>query len=321
MSVLPHLTESALRRVLKPFRLGELLCARGVNAQTVNRFYDLSTTRGRYILRIAKNRTSSDARFEKTLLEHLMQRGLAVPRLMAAGRRDCVVSLRAGQMMSVFAYMPGRQVAAFEVGRAHAAQVGQFLADLHRASRGLGRRRADRFDRAHLHTLLRRCAVRAQAPEQLRAVAWLRRELERLAWPQGLPQGTLHGDLSIDHVRFEHGTLCGVLDFACAATGPWAWDIALALVDWAFSKDTLCLERLQALVSGYAGRRQLKPEERAALFTLSRLAALRYAIARLHDFELPCAPAVDGPYRDYRHFVARYRALVKLGPTRFEAAC
>jgi homoserine kinase type II len=317
MPVLPHLTERALRRALKPFRLGELIQARGVNAQTVNRFYDLSTTRGRYILRILENRTSTDARFEESLLAHLMQRGLAVPKMMGAGRRGRVVDLGPGKLVSVFAYMPGREVAVFEVCVGHVAQVGQFLADLHRATRGLRRRRTDRFDPPHLAKMVARCQARARRPEQHRDAAFLGQQLAQLPWPRALPRGTIHGNLCIDHVRFDHGALCGVLEFGCAATSPLAYDLALALADWAFVRDAFCPELGRGLVQAYHRRRPLHAAETAALFDLCCLAAVRYAICRLHDFELCGHRPLCRPYRDYRHFLARLRALQALGPSRF----
>lgn len=319
MPVLPQLTEHALRRALKPFRLGELIAARGVNAQTVNRFYDLSTTRGRYILRILENRTCTDARFEESLLGHLMQRGLAVPKMIGAGRKGCVVPFDLGGQVSVFAYMPGREVAVFEVSVGHCVQVGRFLADLHRAGRGLSRRRRDRYDGPHLLRLLTRCGTHVQTDEHSRDLATLRAALDAHPWPSGLPRGTIHGDLCIDHVRFERGTLCGVLDFACASRSIVLYDVALALVDWAFVRDAFCPERAYALVQGYTQRRALTPAERAALYALCCSAAVRYAVCRLLAFECTPLKAQHAPYRDYRHFMTRLAQLQALGKTRFGA--
>jgi homoserine kinase type II len=220
--------------------------------------------------------------------------------------------------MSVFAYMRGREVAVFEVSVGHCAQVGRFLADLHRAGRGLGRRRRDRYDAAHVHRLLTRCSKQAQTPEHRRDIDRLHRALGACAWPVGLPRGTIHGDLCIDHVRFEHGALCGVLDFACASSSLLLYDVALALVDWAFVRDAFCPERACALVDGYVQRRVLSAAERQHLYTLCCLAAVRYAASRLQAFELLPAATCAQPYRDYRHFMARLQQLHQLGPQRFE---
>ena len=65
MAVYTHLNDRALRAHLRPFRVGDLVEARGVAAGTIITIYDVSTTRGHYILRILENRSGTDARFEE----------------------------------------------------------------------------------------------------------------------------------------------------------------------------------------------------------------------------------------------------------------
>src|SRR6478672_806690 len=107
MAVYTHLSERDLRQHLRPFRLGELLEAKGISAGTINTIYEVNTTRGRFILRILENRTSTDARFEEALLARLAERDLMVPRMMGAGKRGCVLQIGPRQLLSVFQYLPG----------------------------------------------------------------------------------------------------------------------------------------------------------------------------------------------------------------------
>ena len=51
-----------------------------------------------------------------------------------------------------------------------------------------------------------------------------------------------------------------------------------------------------------------------------RFTACRYAISRFYDFELNAQPDVERLYKDYRHFMARLRALDALGEPDFVAA-
>src|SRR6185312_11644456 len=128
MAVYTHLNDRALRAHLRPFRVGDLLEAKGVAAGTINTIYDVNTTRGHYILRILENRSSTDAHFEEALLKRLAERGLVVPRMIEAGKRGCVIEIAPRQMLSVFQFLPGREIGVFEVSPQHVAQVGRFLA-------------------------------------------------------------------------------------------------------------------------------------------------------------------------------------------------
>src|SRR6185436_11792830 len=106
---------------------------------TINTIYDVSTTRGRFILRILENRSPKDAEFEEALLVHLRERGLTVPRMVGAGKRGRVISIAPRQHLSVFQFLPGREIGVFEVRPEHCRQVGEFLGTMHMAARGLKR--------------------------------------------------------------------------------------------------------------------------------------------------------------------------------------
>jgi homoserine kinase type II len=308
MAVYTHLSERALRAHLRPFRVGELVEFKGVAAGTINTIYDVNTTKGHYILRILENRSATDARFEEALLKRLAERGLVVPPVIEMGPR---------QMLSLFQYLPGREIGVFEVMPQHVAQVGRFLATMHTATRGFRRRRRNRFDQSHLRVILNRCRTLAQGDELQRDVDRLSIELERHDWPRDLPRGIVHGDLFIDNVRFNAGSLCGVLDFEMASTGPYLYDLAVAMDDWAFMHDKFLPERGVALVSGYETKRPLRPVEQAHLYEFCRFAAMRFAITRLYDFEVRRRPDSHRLYKDYRHFLARLTALQNLGGSAF----
>ena len=82
MAVYTELTDQELRKFVNHFALGELVRAHGIVAGTINTIYDLTTTQGHYILRILEGRTRAEAQFEERLIEHLIAKGLWVPRMM-----------------------------------------------------------------------------------------------------------------------------------------------------------------------------------------------------------------------------------------------
>ena len=313
MAVYRHLDERTLRQCLRPFRLGDLVGARPLPAGPINTIYEILTTRGRYILRILGNHNITDARFEEALLLRLCERGLPVPRMVGAGRRGHVLPIAPRQMLSVFAHLPGREIAVFEVSAAHCLQVGTILAGLHIAGKGLGRRRQNRFDPQHLRRLLIRAQQAQLLPRTRRDLASIATVLTDYKWDRMLPRGIVHGDLFIDKARFTAGTLCGLLDFEMAATGPYLYDLAVALCDWAFLHDRFMPAHARALLQGYEAGRSLSATEREGLYGLCNYAAARFALTRLYDFEVCRAPSSGRLYKDYRHFVSRLAALQTMG--------
>ncbi len=97
-----------------------------------------------------------------------------------------------------------------------------------------------------------------------------------------LPEGAIHADLFRDNALFENDTLRGVIDFHYACRGPFAYDLAVAALDW-------CADDAveHALMAGYAEHRTLTEEELAQWPRLKRMAALRFWLSRLHDVHFP----------------------------------
>ena len=317
MAVFTQLSERVLRQHLRPFQLGELIEARGVSAGAINTIYDVSTTRGRFILRILEDRAPGDSRFEERLLSHLTERELPVPRMMDAGKLGRVVSISPRQQLSVFQYLPGREIGVFEVRPEHAAQIGHFLAGMHTATRGFRRRRRNRFDPQRIAGILERCVAGISESAQVRDLRILALELVRHHFPAELPGGIVHGDLFVDNARFVRSRLIGVLDFEMASNGPFAYDLAVAIVDWGFLQDRFMPEHARALVAGYEGLRRLEPAERGHLYELCRFAATRFATTRFYDFEVRARREAQRRYKDYRHFLSRLNVLKELGPHQF----
>ncbi len=318
MAVYTHLSGNELRGHLERFNVGDLVEAKGVSGGTVNTIYDVSTTEGRYILRILEERTVTDARFEESLIMHLAERGLVVPRMMEAeGGVGHILSINANQQLSLFEYLPGRELAVFELTDHHAEQIGEFLGAMHVAAVGLRRRRRNRFSPQRVDLLLKRCQAAMEGDPRASDLDWLARQLALCQWPRHLTRGVIHGDLFVDNARFHKGILCGVLDFEMASNGPLAYDIAVAMMDWCFSSGEFDAGRGRALVSGYLKRRELDNGERAQLFSLCVYAACRFTITRFYDFEVRTRPEAQRKYKDYRHFLGRMKSLMALSADRF----
>jgi homoserine kinase type II len=133
-----------------------------------------------------------------------------------------------------------------------------------------------------------------------------------------LPRGTVHGDLFVDNAKFDGDELCGIIDFEMSASERLIWELAVLINAWCWQPSSeqrggpageFDLERVRAAFEGYGSERELEEDEKEALAAELRLAAARFAITRLYDFELNPLPSDRRVYKDYRHFLARLFAL------------
>lgn len=153
---------------------------------------------------------------------------------------------------------------------------------------------------ARLHQAGTGCALDRERPDHRwwpTAFAWLAPSLARVvhdalagalldasrcfAQAHALPHGIIHGDLFRDNVLATGDEVTGVLDFFHATRDVLAWDIAIALNDWAVIDGTPDEERAGALLAGYESVRRLTTGEHDLLPALRRAAAARFWLSRL----------------------------------------
>jgi homoserine kinase type II len=116
------------------------------------------------------------------------------------------------------------------------------------------------------------------------------------AWPENLPRGIIHGDLFPDNVFFLADKVSGIIDFYFACTDMLAYDLAICLNAWCFEPDNAFnVTKAQGFLKGYASIRTIEPLEIEALPILSRGAALRFLLTRVHDWLNTSADALVRP--------------------------
>ncbi len=321
MAVYTHLSSAMLHEHLHPFGLGELQAFEGISGGTINTIYAIQTSKGRFVVRILEDRSLSDARFEEALIAHLGGKGLKVAKMMPFSSADDarILTISPRQHLSVFEYIPGREVGVFELEEVHARQIGEFLGAMHVAGGGLRRRRRNRFSPERIGRLVERCLETIGDDSRAQDLIDLSVEIAQLGWPRHLPRGIIHGDLFIDNARFDRHELCGVLDFETASSGPLAYDAAVAIADWTFVRDQFSPVLARALLAGYQSERQLARVERLAMYPLCRYAISRFAVTRFYDFEVQKRPEAQRLYKDYRHFLQRLSSFGEVAESDFLA--
>jgi homoserine kinase type II len=303
------LDDADVAAIARGFGLGAVSRWRAIAAGTINSNFELDAERGRFFLRVNEGKALGDVAWEGDLVAALAARGVPAP-IPREGPDGARYLRHDGHLISCFGWREGVHRRAGEVTPHDATEVGAVLARIHRAGLELPRamQRASIYDHAHIKGRFE--SIRAQAghdPQLADAIAIL---ADELAWLDGeaarraaATQGVIHGDLFRDNVLFDDGRLVAVLDFEQASGGSLAYDVAVAINDWAWS-GTPQLDVARALVAGYEEVRRLPDADRAALPVEIRAAAARFTITRITDVHLP---AIENPDKDFRDFLARVR--------------
>lgn len=206
------------------------------------------------------------------LVDALARDDLPVPVALAtrAGRRQHDLG---GRGFLLCPRLPGRAVTVPSPAQCRA--TGELLARLHAAARHcpFTRERAD-----HLWWPVAWAWLAPQLDAETRSELGnaLLAASAAFAGARALPRGTIHGDLFRDNLLFTGNEPTALLDFFHATHDVLAWDIAIALNDFAGTDP----ERAGALLDGYQSVRALTAAERDLLPALRTGAAARFWLSR-----------------------------------------
>jgi homoserine kinase type II len=299
-----------------------------VPAGAVNSNYRLTLADGGSVFaRIYEEQDRDGAEGEARLLDHLAGRGVVTPRPIA--RKDgrgftfllesadsAAVDGQPGRAgarpVAVFPWIYGRTLCQASVTKAIAQEVGAQLARVHLAATGFREPRPGRFRVEDIRARL--ASIARSDDELLRTLApRIAARLDRATAERdaGLPGGIIHGDLFRDNVLWDGGVPVALLDFESASDGPWTYDLMVTVLAWCFADD-LELGLVRALFSGYRQIREPCAREIASLVTEGCIAALRFTVTRITDFNLRRGIG-ERVTKDWRRFWARHERLRALG--------
>jgi Ser/Thr protein kinase RdoA (MazF antagonist) len=274
--------------------LGGVSAIRRCVLGTVNDTYVVTASGRRVVLRRHRCTDASIVRREHALMGCVRERGVACPRPIPTPDSRCLVE-DGGRLYSLFEHAPGVQVPRNRLTPAHAAALGQALAEIHdaigdarpvqdgclSARRGTEHLPAPAVTAAHLHRLLGVVEARSNpTPPD----AWAARRLRsRLDWLQAHPEPPpvlrsierrpIHGDFQESNVFFgSDGSVCSVIDWDTSEYGSRAGELVRTMA--------LCFEldpvKCHAFLDGYRGRRPVETDD---LDVEARI----YSWKKLHD--------------------------------------
>ncbi len=294
---------------------------------TINGNYWIRTDSGPAFLRVNQGKTEADAVFESELIWHLGSHGLATPQLWRTRTSAPYVMWRrtresVAQPVMLMTWVDARELTESALTPDHTYAVGVLLGQLHLCTATFPHARPGIYTVTRIQERLQRLQRDARAVSEVGPlVTELSVEAQALltARHPNLPSGVGHSDLFPDNLLFasprtlragrevhrplhQLGPLGWLLDLEQAATIPYIYDVAVALLSFCAPLATavpegdvspdqpptigpLELTRAQALLAGYQTMRVLGEAEWQALPTELRWAALRFTTTRLTDVE------------------------------------
>ena len=292
MAVYTQLTNEQITNLLSSsYAVGELVFAVGIAQGVENTNYLVVTTEKsgdetKLILTLYEKRVNTDELpFFLELMQYASAHGLSCPQPIL--RRDGTLFGECeGKQAALVSFVQGKSRSILH--NQHVASVGWALAELHHATQGFARTRANALALDGWHAVHRRMAGRLDEI-QPGLEALVVNELGYLGsqWPafSGLPRGIIHADLFPDNVFFEGDDVSGIIDFYFACHDMLAYDIAITINAWCFERGgEFNLTKAKLLLSNYQKKRALSANELSALPILLRGAALRFLLTRAHDW-------------------------------------
>ncbi len=308
MAVFTALTREEIVLLLDSYAVGTLLGFEGISSGIENTNFFIDTTGGRYVLTVFERLGHAQLPFYLGLMKHLARRGLPVPEP-AQTVHDSLLSQARAKPAALVSRLPGRAIE--HPSAAHCAQVGRFLADMHRQAQDFALFQPNLRGLGWWKSALPKLEPLIPDPlfHELAEEVIFQDSFSRSALFERLPSGPIHADLFRDNVLFDGDRIGGVIDFYFAASSLWLFDLAVTVNDWCVDgvSGEFDPERVSALLQAYHRTRPLTEIEHQAWRTVLRAAALRFWISRLYDLHLPRPAALLQP-----HDPARFERMLRL---------
>ena len=302
MAVFTEVTLEAASDLFAQLNVGKLQQLRGIAGGIENTNYFATTDQGEYVLTLFERLRHEQLPFYLYLMQHLAERGIAVPKPQANAAGEILFTL-CGKPAAVVDKLRG--ASQLQPQPTHCAKLGNLLARMHVAGQDFAMRQPnlrglpwqnETAPQVYPH-------LRAEQLDLLQEELAYQNQIAASAAYAALPRGPVHADLFRDNVMFEGDTLTGCFDFYFAGVDTWIFDLSVYLNDWTINHADGSHEpaRAQALLDAYQAVRPFTAEERALLPAMTRAAALRFWVSRLWDFYLPREASMLTPH-DPTHF-------------------
>jgi homoserine kinase type II len=267
-----------VRKILSGYDTGELLSVIRISSGFANVNYLAETERGKFVVRICRQRRAEELVPEIRLAALLQRHGIPTPQPVSTTSGEQILSSPAGPVI-LFPYIEGEHPASAP-GVLQA--VGHLLARLHTIPAEEVPFKANSIRPGACREMI--SGTPSSCIDKTLQQQWL--DAFQQVWPfleRQLPIGLIHGDLFPDNILFRDEEPVALLDLEEFARDTLLFDVGMTLQGFCFSGTRQDLQATSVLLSAYEEIRPLTPEEKECLPAWIRWAALGMACWHIRD--------------------------------------
>ena len=283
MAVYTPITKEKLSSFLENYNIGSLENFKGVLEGVENTNYKIITSQDTFILTIFEKRVKEqDLPFFIELQNHLSKKNIKCPSPIP-NRNGQYINTIEDKTCVLMSFLEGKKInnATF----IHCQQIGRLTAKIHLHSKDFTITRNNGLHQKHWRDIFKKCQnSKDNQYDELYQI--IEQELQYLDnnWPKNLPTGIIHGDIFPDNVFFIDNNVSGLIDFYFSCNDFFSYDLAITTNAWCFDKKkSFKKENFDSLLKGYQQHINMSNDEKIHFNTLSRGAAMRILVTRLHD--------------------------------------
>jgi len=283
MSVYTIVEPEQLEDFLCHYHLGKLITYQGISAGIENTNYFVTTSKGEFVLTLFEYLQPDELQYFLGLMTYFADREVPCAHPIADKNKQYLRELN-GKPAAFVEKLRGQDIKNASINQCYA--LGKALGHLHVISPYFQGYRANQRGPHWWKVTSQRILplLDSDNAELLKSELLFQAQYRDL----NLPKGVIHADLFRDNALFEGEVLSGIIDFYYACNDVLLYDVAVVINDWCSQADgELDTDRLDALLNGYAQKRQLSLQEKKAWPVMLRAAALRFWLSRLQDLHFP----------------------------------
>ena len=283
MAVFTKLNKEEISDFLKEYSIGTFISSEGIVEGIENTNYKVTTSNNNYILTIFEKRVNiEELPFFMNLQRDLVSHGFDCPLPIENNNGSTINNLK-NKSAVIMSFLEGKQIQSILPN--HCKEVGSMVARFTNITKSSKLIRKNSMNINMWESIFMKCKNNGNniydpyletIDEEL---IFLKKN-----WPKDLPEAIIHADLFQDNIFFKKDKISGVIDFYFSCKDFIAYEIALTINAWCFdSENGFQHKNYVSFMEGLNEHTALNDEEIDALNILSRGAALRILVTRLHD--------------------------------------
>ncbi len=300
MAVFTSLDFSDIDGFLSDYNLGTLVSYEGIAQGVSNTNYHVFTDKGRYILTLFEERRTrrADLPYLFAYAGHLAGQGIACPQAYLDRNGEAIKTLK-NKATALICFLEGRDIARGQSCADHCAQMGAFLARMHKAVSDFPLSRVNDWG---FDTWGRRVSSIKTDIENYKSDLYpdITQEIEYISerWDHTLPSGAVHLDLFPDNIFFQNGQLSAMIDMYFTAQDLFIYDFSITANAWCFDAEGhFSADYFAAFAQAYHEVRPISLNEYKAMHIMMRAACMRFLVSRLEEwFAFDKSTAVITPH-------------------------